>query len=500
MSAASGVLPVLILNPADGVVAGQITWTEPHAVAATAAALRGAQSEWQHRGAQGRAAVLAEFARWLVSNRPELESLLITETGKSASDAALEIPMITQVIAYYASHAEEFLAPEKRRSSSVAVAHKRVSVGWEPRQLIGIISPWNYPVANPLMDAVPALAAGCAVLLKPAEQTPLTIEAIVAGWRECGGPPVLGTATGGAEVGEAVIDCVDFIQFTGSSKTGRLVMARAAQRLTPVSLELGGKDPMLVLADADIARAASGAVWGAMFNAGQTCVSVERAYVHDAVYPQFVDAVVREVSALRLGSGPDYDVGAMIDDRQLQVVERHVQDALARGATALTGGRRSARPGFFYEPTVLVDVDHSMACMTEETFGPTLPIMRVSDDDEAIRLANESPYGLSATVWTKDIDRAKQVAAQLDCGAVNINDVIVNLMSLTAPHGGWKDSGLGARLGGAAGLRKFCHTKAVVTSRFNAGTEPNWYSAPGPLQRFTGRLLTGAALAKLRRT
>ncbi len=253
---------------------------------------------------------------------------------------------------------------------------------------------------------------------------------------------------------EAVIDNSDYLQFTGSSATGVKVMERAARRLTPVSLELGGKDPMLVLEDADIELAANAAVWGAMFNAGQTCVSVERVYVLEPAYDQFVAAVVKAVENLKVGAGEGYDFGALIDESQVAVTARHVDDALAKGAKALTGGKRTEGAGSFYPPTVLVDVDHSMACMTEETFGPTLPIMKVSSVGEAVRLANDSPpYGLSAVVFSKDVDRAKDVALQLDCGAVNINDVISNLMCTTAPPmGGWKTSGgIGARFGGVDG-------------------------------------------------
>jgi acyl-CoA reductase-like NAD-dependent aldehyde dehydrogenase len=241
-------------------------------------------------------------------------------------------------------------------------------------------------------------------------------------------------------------------------------MERAARRLTPVSLELGGKDPMIVLEDADIDLAAHAAVWGAMFNAGQTCVSVERVYVLEPVYDRFVDAVVRDVNALQVGAGHGYDFGSMINDEQLAVTERHVREAVAAGAKVLTGGKRTPGPGSFYPPTVLVDVDHSMACMTEETFGPTLPIMRVRSVTEAMRLANYSPYGLSASVFSKDVEHAKDVALQLDCGAVNINDVISNLMCTTAPMGGWKSSGIGARFGGAEGLRKYCRQETVVAA------------------------------------
>jgi acyl-CoA reductase-like NAD-dependent aldehyde dehydrogenase len=337
------------------------------------------------------------------------------------------------------------------------------------------------------------------VLLKPSERTPLTAEVLRRGWRESGGPEVFELAQGARAVSEAVVDNVDYLQFTGSSATGSKVMERAARRLTPVSLELGGKDPMIVLEDADVDLAAHAAVWGAMFNAGQTCVSVERVYVLEPIYDQFVKAVVRDVEKLQVGAGEGKTFGALIDEQQLAVTERHVRDAVAAGARALTGGQRTDTSGSFYPPTVLVDVDHSMACMTEETFGPTLPIMKVGSVDEAIRLANDSEYGLSASVFSRDADRAKEVALQIDCGAVNINDVIANLMCTTAPMGGWKTSGIGARFGGADGLRKFCRVETVVTPRTNVGAGPNYYhNSLKALKRMNG-LMTKMALSRPRR-
>jgi acyl-CoA reductase-like NAD-dependent aldehyde dehydrogenase len=335
--------------------------------------------------------------------------------------------------------------------------------------------------------------------LKPSERTPLTAELLLRGWLDSGAPEVLALAQGAREVSEAVIDNSDYIQFTGSGVTGAKVMQRAARRLTPVSLELGGKDPMIVLEDADIELAANAAIWGAMFNAGQTCVSVERVYVLEPAYDEFVAAVVRNVEKLKIGAGEDYDFGAMIDDTQIAVTERHVRDALAAGAKALTGGERLTGAGNFYPPTVLVDVDHSMVCMTDETFGPTLPIMKVASVDEAIRLANDSRYGLSAAVFSRDVERAKAVALQLDCGAVNVNDVISNLMCTTAPMGGWKTSGMGTRFGGAEGLRKFCRQEAVVVPRTTMGAGGNYYNNSLRALKRMNTLTTKLALITPRR-
>ena len=503
MTATSDVKPFTgtgtITNPATGAPAGQVRWTDPADVPRIAAGLREAQREWEARGAAGRAKVLARYAVWLGKHRAEIEELLIKETGKSATDAAQEVPLILMITSYYIRTMEKALAPDKRPAALPFLSIKKIEVHYRPRPVVGIIAPWNYPVANALMDAIGALAAGCAVLLKPSERTPLTAELLMRGWLDSGAPDVLALAQGAREVSEAVIDVSDYIQFTGSSATGAKVAERAARRLTPVSLELGGKDPMIVLEDADVELAAHAAVWGAMFNAGQTCVSVERVYVLEPVYDQFVAAVVRDVENLEMGAGDGKHFGAMIDDSQVAVTERHVADALAKGARALTGGKRGTGAGSFYEPTVLVDVDHSMAAMTEETFGPTLPIMKVSSVEEAVRLANDSPYGLSAAVFSRDIERAKKVALQLDCGGVNINDVISNLMCTTAPMGGWKTSGIGARFGGPEGLRKYCRIETVVSPRTNVGAGGNYYNNSQRALKRMNTMMTKLALIRPKR-
>ncbi|HEY1843221.1 MAG TPA: aldehyde dehydrogenase family protein [Mycobacterium sp.] len=488
-----------IHNPANGAIAGEVQWTNPADVHAIAAGLRAAQREWEQRGATGRAKALARFAVWLGEHRGEIEELLIKETGKSAVDAAQEVPMLIMILSYYIKTMGKALEPESRPAALPFMAIKKVTVHYRPRPVVGIIAPWNYPVANALMDGIGALAAGCAVLLKPSERTPLTAEVLRRGWLESGAPDVLAVAQGARAVSEAVVDNADYVQFTGSCATGSKVMERAARRLTPVSLELGGKDPMLVLEDADVDLAAHAAVWGAMFNAGQTCVSVERVYVLERVYHQFVQAVVRDVQALQVGAGEGHNFGALIDEQQLAVTERHVREAVAAGARALTGGQRTDTSGTFYPPTVLVDVDHSMACMTEETFGPTLPIMKVGSVEEAIRLANDSEYGLSASVFSRDFDRAKEIALQLDCGAVNINDVITNLMCTTAPMGGWKTSGIGARFGGAEGLRKYCRVETVVGPRTNVGAGQNYYHNSLKALKRMNKMMTKMALSRPRR-
>jgi acyl-CoA reductase-like NAD-dependent aldehyde dehydrogenase len=281
------------------------------------------------------------------------------------------------------------------------------------------------------------------------------------------------------------------IMFTGSTRTGRKVAEGAARRLIPASLELGGKDPMIVLSDADLERAANFATYYGMQNAGQTCISIERVYVEEPVYDEFVGKVAEKVRALRVGApaGPgSVEVGAITFPPQLETIESHVADAIDKGARALTGGHALAGvAGRFYEPTVLVDVDHTMKCMTEETFGPTLPIMKVADAEEAVRLANDSPYGLGASVFSRDVARGEQIARRLEVGAANVNDAMINYTVLELPMGGAKASGLGSRHG-AGGIRKYCSQQAiVVTPKLALKREPHMY----PYKRCTTRMLAG---------
>ncbi len=483
----SGLLEVT--NPVTGSVVGAVPVSTSADVAVVAARVRAAQPAWDELGPRGRARVLGVWGDWLAGHREEIEALLIAETGKAQGDAAVEVPGVLNALQYFGRRSERFLRSERVRPDTILSAVKRASITYTPYPVVGLISPWNYPVFLSFLDAIPALLAGCAVIIKPAESTPLAVDFVVRGWAEVDGPEVLAVVHGAGDVGGEVIDVADYVQFTGSVRTGQAVMARAARRTIPVGLELGGKDPMIVLEDADIERAANAAVWGAMFNSGQTCVSVERVYVCEPVYDQFVQRVVDGTRTLRFApaeAGSPADVGAMIDDRQCIVVEQHVQQAVEAGARVVAGGRRRDELGAVFEPTVLVDVDHSMTCMTEETFGPLLPVMRVADEDEAVRLANDSPYGLSASVWSAQPDRARRVAARLEAGAVNINDVLSNVGSGTWPMGGWKSSGVGARLGGAHGMRKYCRERVVLEPRFRVGpTEPNWYSSSERVRRLT---------------
>jgi acyl-CoA reductase-like NAD-dependent aldehyde dehydrogenase len=373
----------------------------------------------------------------------------------------------------------------------VLVKGKKLINRYRPLGLIGVIGPWNYPLTNSFGDCIPALMAGNSVILKPSEVTPLTSMLLAEGMRECGLPEnVLQIATGRGQTGAALIEHVDMIMFTGSTKTGRKVAETAAGRLIPASLELGGKDPMIVLSDADLERAANFATYYSMQNAGQTCISIERVYVEEPVYDEFVSKVSEKVRELRVGKpeGPgSVEVGAITFPPQLDTIKDHVDDAVQKGARVLTGGRQAPGAGRFFEPTVLVDVDHTMKCMTEETFGPTLPIMRVSDADEAVRLANDSPYGLGASVFSKNAERGEAIARRLEAGAANVNDAMINYTVLELPMGGAKASGLGSRHG-AGGIRKYCSQQAiVVTAKMAMKKEVFMY----PYKSRTSKMLAG---------
>ncbi len=487
---------IIVENPGTGAQIGTVPDLDATAVAELAKHGRAAQVGWDAYGFEGRSRVLKRMQKWLMDNADRVTETIVSETGKTYEDARLsEVTYGGGAFGFWAKNAERYLEDEHVKSAAVAVKGKKLILRHRPLGLIGVIGPWNFPLINSFGDCIPALAAGNSVILKPSEVTPLTSLLLVEGLRESGLPAdVLQIATGRGETGAALIEQVDMIMFTGSTKTGRKVAEAAARRLIPASLELGGKDPMVVLRDADLERAANTAVWGSMMNAGQTCISIERAYVEAPVYDEFVAKVSEKVRELRQGqSGApgSVDVGAVTFPPQLAIIEGHVDDALAKGARVLVGGKRGGEGsgGDFFQPTVLVDVDHTMKCMTEETFGPTLPIMKVADEDEAVRMANDSIYGLAGSVFGRDTAHAEEVARRLDTGAVCVNDAIVNYFALELPMGGAKASGLGSRHG-AGGIRKFCSQQAVlVTPRVLARKKD---LTMFPYKAGTSKLLAGA--------
>jgi betaine-aldehyde dehydrogenase len=479
-----------VLNPATGQAIADVAIDSPAEVAAKVARVRANQAEWEAMGIEGRYHWLGKLRDWLLDNSDRVLDTMQRETGKVRADATNEPAYLADLINFYGTKAAEFIGEEKIRPHSPLLASKKLRVQYRPHQVVGIISPWNFPLILALGDAIPALQAGAAVVIKPSEFTPLGLAEVVEAWKnEIGGPDVLECVQGVGDTGGALVDAVDFIQFTGSDRTGRKVMARAAETLTPVSLELGGKDPMIVLADADLDRAANAAAWGGMMNSGQICMSVERIYVEEPAYDEFVAKLTKEVGKLRQGAdstGWDADVGAMTSPNQTAIVKDHVDDALASGARALTGGKAVEGPGDYFEPTVLVDVNHSMKVMRDETFGPVVGVMKARDAEEALRLANDSRYGLSGSVFGER-NRAEQVARRVECGAVNVNDVLVNYLASDVPMGGWKQSGIGSRHG-EGGIKKYCRPESVVITRFGGKREPTWYPYTRSRRNLVGRL------------
>jgi len=491
-----------VRNPADGSVVGEVPNESADTVAAKARELRLYQPEWEALGARGRKTWLLKFQDWVLDNAEHLTDVVQSETGKVRADASIEAPMTAGLLDYWAGNAEAFLSDRHPKPHNILMKTKRLTTAYRPYPVVGLIIPWNFPFANAALDGVAALAAGAALLLKPSEVTPLSAVEFARGWTEIGAPPVLALTTGYAETGAAVIANSDYVHFTGSTATGRKVAMACAERLIPCSLELGGKDPAVVLADADLERAANGIAWGGMTNSGQVCVSIERVYVEAPIYDEFVAKLTDKVSQLRQGQDDAryrFDVGAMATAAQRDIVARHVDEAVAGGARITTGGKPTG-VGTFFEPTVLADVDHSMSCMREETFGPTLPVVKVADEDEAIRLANDSRYGLSATVWTSDPARGERVARRIEAGAVNINDAMANGFQFAVPMPGWKDSGIGARNGGAEGILKYCRVQAITTPRIpTQANEPLWYPYSRRKFRFGLGLMRASAAHGLRR-
>ena len=466
-------LSISVENPATGEVVGSVPVRSATELAEMAQRGRAAQPGWEALGFAGRAEVFARCQKWLIENQQRVIETIVSETGKAYEDALLaEIGYTAGAFKYWAKNAPAYLADERVRTSSPFVKGRKLVVRYAPVGLVGVIGPWNFPLTNSFGDCIPALAAGNSVILKPSEVTPLTSSFVAEGMRECGMPEgVFQVATGDGQTGADLVDLVDFIMFTGSTATGRKVMAKAAETLTPVGLELGGKDPMIVMADADVERAANYAAFYSMNNAGQVCISVERAYVEAPIYDEFVAKVAAKVKALRQekSTGPGTtDVGAVIHPPQIDIVESHVNDAVAKGAKVLVGGKAHRDGGRFFEPTVLVDVDHTMTCMTEETFGPTLPIMKVESVDEAIRLSNDSQYGLQASVFSKDLAKAEAVARRIEAGSVCVNDCQINYTAFELPMGGWKSSGLGVRHG-ANGIRKYTRSQTILVTKLPLG-------------------------------
>lgn len=474
-----------IRNPATSEKIAELAVASSNDVAQAVGRARQSQIIWQEKSFRERARFLYRFRDLLLDHQEELAKTLTSESGKTEAEFyGNELFYLCDAVGFWAKHAARYLEPERIRPHLLKT--KKVFSFYNPIGVVGIISPWNFPLILTIGEAIPALMAGNAVVMKPSELTPLSALFGVELTKKAGFPPdLLQAVVGSGETGEALVDHVDMISFTGSPETGKKLLRRAAERLIPVTLELGGKDPMIVLKDADVERAVNACVWGSLINSGQVCTSVERVYVEDAIYEEFVNKVVDSVHALRQGPGENEpDLGSMTSAEQVRKVEAQLDDAVKKGARILTGGRLSGSNGLYFPPTVLVNVNHEMEVMKEETFGPIIPIMKVRDWEEALRLANDSRYGLDSSVFTRDQKSGWKLAAKIQAGSVCVNDSMVNFVIPEVPMGGIKDSGFGRRHG-AEGIRKYCQQKTVVTDWLGLKREFSWFPAS---RRKTDRL------------
>lgn len=485
---------IAVENPATGAVITEVPVLGAKELRAMARSAREVQPGWEALGFEGRGRVLRRAQKWMLDNADRIIGVVVSESGKTHEDAQLaDLGYTVGALGFWAKEAPNYLADERVPSwNNPATVGKRLIIRYAPIGVVGVIGPWNYPIANSFGDCIPALAAGNSVILKPSEVTPLSSLLMAEMMRECGLPEgVFQVATGDGSTGAALIGEVDCVMFTGSTKTGKSVMKAAADALVPCYLELGGNDPMIVCADADIARAANAAAFYSMNNGGQVCISIERVYVEEPVYDEFVAKVTDNVRRLRQGAPAGLgtvDVGAVTFPPQLGIVDSHVRDALEKGAKVLVGGHPHTRQGRFFEPTVLVGVDHSMKIMREETFGPTLPIMKVADVEQAVELANDSTYGLQASVWTKDVERGEALARRIEAGVVCVNDAQINYSALNLPMGGWKASGLGTRHG-AMGIRKYTKVQSLMITRRALKREPFMFPYRASRTRLLRRFL-----------
>jgi len=473
-----------VKNPGTQETVGTIPRQSADEIATAVERARAAQQRWAETPVSDRLKIIRKFQQLLCDQKDAVAQAITREAGKPSSEAmGTEILVVLDSAKYLIDNAPVFLRPEPVPHANPIMKLKKGTLYREPYGVVGIISPWNYPFSLPSVQTLTALVTGNAVVLKPSEFTPFSSLELQRLLREAGlDHDLFQIVTGDGGAGVALLHAnIDKLVFTGSVATGKKVAQAAAAKLLPVVLELGGKDPMIVCADADVAVASSAAVWGAFMNSGQTCLSVERCYVHESMYERFLTACVEKTKKLQQGRGADItsDIGPMIHDRQLRTVQTQVEDAVRRGARLLVGGQLLPQLGpNFYAPTILADVTHEMQVMCEETFGPVLPVRSFKNEEEAVALANDSEFGLAASVWTRDRSRGETLARRINAGTVMVNDVVACFGISEAPHGGVKASGIG-RTHGRFGLEEMVWPKYVDSDRL-PGMKKLWWYGYGP--------------------
>lgn len=464
-----------VRNPRTGQRDYWITPPERDELADLCARLRREQVHWWKGGLDRRIAALERWQEALLAEREPLIAALTTDTGRRA-ESEVEFNLIIASLRRWAREAPALLSAGDEQPTSLPFVRVRGEV--IPYPLVGVISPWNFPLLLSLIDAIPALLAGCAVVIKPSEVTPRFIEPLSRSIEAV--PPlhdVLAVIAGAGETGAALIELVDAVCFTGSVETGRKVAEAAARNFIPAFLELGGKDPAIVLASADMERATAAILWGSIVNVGQSCLSIERIYVDRTVFPEFVDQLVARAKGIQLAypSFEDGELGPLIDEQQARVIQAHLHDAVTKGARIHCGGRiEELGGGLWCRPTVLTNVNHSMKVMTEETFGPIMPVMAFDTVDEAVRLANDTIYGLSAAVFAGSIEEALAVGQRIQAGGISINDAGLTAMVHEGEKNAFKLSGLGGSRMGSAAIRRFTRRKAFLI-KTDDHPDPWWY-------------------------
>jgi len=452
-----------VKNPITGAEIGRIDVATREDVQAAAERARAAQPAWAARDIRERARILMDWANRIWNDQPHAMEVIRAETGKPDGGAYEELAAMDNVVQYYSRRAPTILRPQTRRSAIPIFQKARIH--YKPHGVVGFITPWNFPFLLAFIDMIPALIAGNTAVIKPSEITPFSARYGVDMLYSAGVPrDVVQIVNGGGETGAALVDFVDYVAFTGSTAVGRKVAVRASERLIPYSLELGGKDPFIVMKDAHLDKAAMGVLLGGLENAGQACVGTERVYVEAPIYDEFLRRILHHAERLVIGGGDGWDIhmGSLTNEREMLRCEAQIADAVAKGAKVIFGGKRRPDLGvLFFEPTILTNVNHSMLVMQEETFGPLIPIMKVENMDEAVRLANDNEYGLSGSIYTNNLKAGEALAMRINSGDVNINRPLWAWSTAAAPMGGQKKSGIGRR-NGPEGLLRFVTPQTIT--------------------------------------